>query len=160
MAATPGLTIRKLADRSVGQRVPMIDRRTGTTKLVNPDTPGEDHESWPLAGVRILDDPLPDPCKLSTNIIALGEREGWIELEGKEVVHRPGGPPQDVWRVTHSLVHVDAIVIKTVDGDVRYEVTRQPDKYVDGDDEASVTDDVYEAGDTIVDKFYLLKLVR
>jgi len=157
---TPGLTIRKLADRSGGHRVRVVDRRTGATKLVNPDTPGEDHEPWPLAGVKILDDPLPDPCMLSTNIVARGEHEGWIELEGKEVVHRPGGPPDDIWRQTHSLVHADVIVIKGVDGDVRYKVVRQPDKYVDGDDEAKVTDEIYQAGDTVVDKFYLLKLVR
>lgn len=174
MAGQPprGLTLRKLADKSVGERVSMLDAN-GARILVNPDTPGEDHEPWPLVGVRILDDPVPDPCRLSTNLVEQGLHEGWIEVEGDEMVHRPGGPPGNPWRLTHSLRHVDSIVIHTVDGDVEYEVTRQPDKYhgvvVEGpkgvtlyevDDDAEVTNEIYAAGETVVDKFYDLRLVR
>lgn len=154
-----GLTLRKLADKSVGERVAMLDAN-GARILVNPDTPGEDHESWPLVGVKILDDPVPDSCRLSTNIVEQGKYEGWISVEGEVMVHRPGGPPDNPWRLTHSLWHVDTVVIHTVDGDVRYEVTRQPDKYVeDGSDDDEVTYEIYENGQTVVDKFYDLKLV-
>jgi hypothetical protein len=53
------------------------------------------------------------------------------------------------------------VVFHFLDGDVRYEVTHQPDKYADpGDDETPVTEKVYKAGKTRVDHFYGLKLVE
>lgn len=154
-----GLMLRKLADKSVGTRVPMLDGN-GARILVNPDTPGEDHEPWPLVGVKILDDPLPDSCRLSTNLVEQGIHEGWMTVEGDEMVHRPGGPPGNPWRLTHSLRHIDALVIHSVHGDIRYEVTRQPDKYVEDGSDKKVTDEIYKDGRTIVDKFYDLKLVK
>lgn len=158
-ASAPGLRLRKLADRSEGSRITRYDPQTGAKKLVNPDTPGEDHEPWPLAGVQILDDPLPRTCRLSTGLVAQAAHEGWMTIEGGEMVHRPGGPPEDPWRVTHSLRHADELIIHTVDGDVRYTVTRQPDKYVEDGSNKKVTTEIYESGQTIVDKFYDLKLV-
>lgn len=163
MAARPepprGLQIRKLADRSSGDRVARYDPVTGAKKLVNPDTPGDDHEPWPLLGIQLLDDPPLRSCRVSTGMVAQGQHEGWIEVEGGEMVHRPGGPASDPWRLTHSFRQADAIVFKTVDGDVRYEVVRNPDKFVAGSDTDEVTDQIYAAGETVVDKFYDLRLV-
>lgn len=172
MPPIPGLNLRKLADKSSGERVTKFDPDTGAKRLVNPATPGDDHEPWPLAGVKILDDPIPTLVRLSTNIVELGRHEGWIELENEREVYRHGGPPENPRRLIHGLLHADAIIIKTIDGDVRFRVTRQPDKYavVDRDDSGKyldeitddkkkVTDEIYAAGNTKLDKFYDLKLV-
>lgn len=158
MAAS--LTIHKLADTSSGRRHVKYDAETGAKKLVNPDTPGDAHEPWPLAGVEIVGDP-PDECEVSTGFIARGKAEGWIELEGENVMHRPGGPPSNLWAVTHTFVQAKAIVFHLAGGDVTYKVMHQPDKYVaDGTDTAKVTEDHYAAGETRVDLFYGLKLMK
>ncbi len=170
-AQIAGLRIRKLADTSTGTRIDRFDPVTGARKLVDPSTPGEDHEPWPLAGVRIEGD-TPKSARLSTGLVQNGMHEGWITLEGSEPVHRPGGPPSNPWRVTHTFLHAEAIVIDTVDGPVRYRVVRQPDKYAvkdykNGsydelvpvvDDKAEVTDEVYANGDTDISWFYDVKL--
>jgi len=128
-----GLRIRKLADKT------------------------SDGPPWPLAGVR-LEGELPDECGVSTRFVAAGRVEGWIDVEGEQVVHRPGGPPEEPWRVTHTFVQADVIIFRFLDGDVRYRVTHQPDKYVDSDDDTEpVTDEVYAAGQTKVDFFYWLE---
>jgi hypothetical protein len=161
MAAS--LEIRKRADRSSGRRIKMADPdgTTGHThKLVNPDTPGQDHEPWPLAGVDVIGDP-PDECGLSTHFVARGIAEGWIEGEGEEVVHRPGGPASNKWAVTHTFLHYDALLFDFASGVVRYKVVRQPDKYVaDGTDKQKVTDEIYADGETQVDTFYWVKLQK
>lgn len=138
-----GLTIHKLADKSVTE------------------TPR------PLLGIRL--EPALDQARVPTNVVADGIAEGWITGEGETVVHRPGGPPDDLWRVTHTFRHFVALVFHTDDeGDVRYTVTHQPDKYADHDqatypdqvkkfkagDDTEVTDDIYAAGATRVDHFY------
>lgn len=151
-----GLTIRKRADKSTGRRDKAWDWRTGQWKLVNPDTPGDDHEPWPLAGVEAVGD-LPDECEVSTHFVARGISEGWIEGEDEEVVHRPGGPPDNQWAATHTFPQYSALVFKFADGDVRYTVAHNPDKYVaEGTDATKVTSEVYAAGETRVDAFYRL----
>ena len=151
MAATskpkPGLRLRKLADRTSGERVRLtrvpagaftIDETTGdavfdpaaaTSVLVNPATPGFDHEPWPFAGIRLEGGDPPKTATVSTSFVQNARAEGWMTVEGEQVVHRPGGPPEQPWRVTHTFVHADALVLHTVDGDVRYTVTQQPDKW-------------------------------
>ena len=94
---------------------------------------------------------------MSTTFVQQGIGEGWIEGVGGQLIHRPGGPPEDLWRVTHTFGHYDRLVLKTLDGDFVYDVIRQPDKYVTGDDEAKVTPDLYANGETQVDWFYDLK---
>lgn len=146
-----GLRVRKLADRA---------------------TPGQDGTSrYALAGVAIEGD-TPAETRVPTSWVLGAAREGWVELVNPRPVHRPGGPPGMEWAVTHTFVHADALVVKTVAGDVRYRVTHQPDKYADhaaatypdrvapfdGDDETPVTDEVYAAGATRVDWFYDLEL--
>lgn len=158
MTMAKRLELRKLADTSVGTREIRYDPSTGERKLVNPDTEGDDHEPWPLAGVVPVGD-LPDECQVSTSYIANAVAEGWATLEDEDVVHRPGGPPNNLWAVTHTFVQASAVVFHFVDGDVRYKVTHQPDKYVaEGTDKTKVTDELYAAGNTRVDAFYGLKL--
>lgn len=62
----------------------------------------------------------------------------------------------------HELLHADAFVFHTPDGDLRYEVVRQPDKYVAGDAKGTkrVTAEVYAAGDTEVEHFFTLRLIK
>lgn len=139
----PGLRIRKLAEEADGP----LPR--------------------PLAGVRLED--APDVVRVSTKVVAAGVAEGWVTLVGERVVHRPSGPAADPWGApAHTFRHADAVVFHTLDGDVTYRVTHQPDKYADygqatfpdavgeftGDDDTPVTSEVYAAGATRVDWFY------
>lgn len=171
------LSVRKLADKSVGTRVSRFDPETGERILVNPETNAA--EPWPLAGVEIVDE-APRYTRVPVSWVAKGRAEGWITLEGEEVVHRPGGPVENLWGTTHTFVHADALVIHTVDGDVRYEVVHQPDKYADDSTvendgkksenglvegtpntlspDTKVTDEHYANGDTRIDWFYGLEL--
>jgi hypothetical protein len=152
------LTIRKRADKSEGRReMVVVD---GRRRLVNPDTPGDDHEPWPLAGVAVVGD-LPDEVGLSTQFVAQGIAEGWISGEEIDVVHRPGGPADNQWAVTHTFVHYNKLTFDFEAGAAVYKVTHQPDKYVaEGTDKTKVTPEIYAAGETRVDKFYTLKLQK
>jgi hypothetical protein len=155
MAATV-LTVRKLADTSAGTRVNRYDQITGEKVLVNPDTGAV--EPWPLAGVEIVGE-VPEQTSVPTGWVAKAKAEGWVTVEGETVVHRPGGSPDNLWGTTHTFLHADSITIHTVDGDVKYNVVHQPDKYVeDGSDDDEVTDEIYQAGETRVDWFYGLEL--
>lgn len=127
--------------------------------LFNPATPEVEHEPWPLAGIEVVGDP-PKETVVPRSFVSRGRVEGWLDLEGEEVVHRPGGPADDPWRRTHTFIHAKAIVLKTVDGDVRYRVTKNPDKFVAGDHRAKVTDEIYAAGETEVVWTYHLKLEK
>lgn len=82
----------------------------------------------PLAGVRILGDPPQSPAP-STTLVNQGIAEGWIIREGERPVVRPAGPRTQPWAQNHTFMHADAIIFKTLDGDVRYRVVEQPDKY-------------------------------
>lgn len=159
------LRIRRLADKS--------EEAVREHPMDHPD-------KWPLAGIEIVDflgkpTTPPDVCRVSTALVDKGRAEGWIELVGENVVHRPGGPPDDLYRVTHTFKQADKIVFKTMSGEARYDVTHQPDKYVDTNeygpldreptpkptakaDAVEVTDEHYAAGHTRVDWFYDLKL--
>lgn len=154
------LRIRKLADKSDAQRIVKFDPDTGEKRLVNPLTPGDVHEPWPLAGIQ-FEGPPPAYTTVSQSFVTNALSEGWLSLENSRQVTRPGGPPEfrENPSQAHNFLHADALVFNTVDGAVRYKVLRQPDKYVEGDDEASVTDEVYNAGRTVVDWHYELELV-
>jgi hypothetical protein len=143
----PMLTIRKLADTSVGERVARYDELTGEKFLVNPET--NKRESWPLTGIAIENEGgPPKETAVGVDFVQIGKLEGWITLEGAEMAHFPGGPPESPWKITHSFEQADAIVIHTVDGDVRYRVVGQPGKH---------DDDTQESGKR-VDHFYTLRL--
>lgn len=137
-----GLTIRKLADKSEGERVVGYVARNFEVDadgvaffrpddleriLYNPATPGIEHEPWPSAGVRVEDSPR--YARIPTSSVLNWKAEGWLELEGETMVHRSGGPVENPWLVTHSFVHATAIVLNTVDGPVRYRVVENPDKW-------------------------------
>ncbi len=158
------LQVRLLADRTVGERVERFDPETGERKLINPATPGDDHEPWPLLGLEVVGE-APATCNPPTSWVERGVREGWLVLEGARPVVRPGGPPDDPMRrdperaIPHLFMHADVVVLKTVDGDVRYRVVRQPDKYVDDSpDDELMTDEHYAAGNSRIDWFYGLEL--
>lgn len=155
------LTLRKRADKSGGESV------------LYADLPGAPPGTWPFAGLEFVDG-VPDEAILPTSFVDRGISEGWIVPEGHRLVTRPAGRPEAPWQPTatasvpHVFHHYDALVFKTVDGDVRFSVTHQPDKYADyaeatysdrveefdGDDDTPVTDEIYAAGATRVDHFY------
>lgn len=148
------LAVRKLADRSV-ERIVRYNELTGEKILIDPET-GQP-SPYPFAGLAVEGE-VPARTRVSTKFIVRGVSEGWIEVAGTELAHRPGGPPEDPWATTHTFVHYDTVTLKTVDGDLVYKVVRQPDKYVAGDDEAKVTEEDYNSGNTQVDWFYELEL--
>lgn len=149
----PGLRIRKLADTTAGERVTRWNPDTGEKYLMNPAT-GEP-EPWPLAGVQVEGDP-PDACRVSTGFVDAAVADGWMERVGERVVHRPGGPRAKPWQETHTFVHCDELVMHLVDGDLRYRVTGQPDKYHGGPEGS----DAVEDPDAEVRHFYTLELSR
>lgn len=138
-----GLRIHRLADKSDGRGLP-----------------------WPLAGVRLLE--VPETVDVPTSVVETGLREGWIISEGGRIVNRPSRADRDDLSQPHTFVHYDRLTFRTVDGDIGYRVTHQPDKYADfgavtypgrveafdADDETPVTAEIYAAGATRVDHFY------
>jgi hypothetical protein len=83
----PGLTIRKLADRTAF-RVTRFNPETGEKYLADGDG---NPSPRPLLGVR-LEEPVADQVRVSTTVVNNGVAEGWITLEGAKTVSRPGGP--------------------------------------------------------------------
>jgi hypothetical protein len=157
--AESGLVIRKLADKTGEQRITMFDSTTGEKKLVNPATPGEDHEPWPFAGIRIENEGgPPKKAMLTTDLVAQAIAEGWIEVTGEKRVIKPAGSKENPWVGTppHVFLQYKTITIKTIDGDVTYNVKRNPDKY---DKNGEPTE---EAGDpdTEVVWYYELELTN
>jgi hypothetical protein len=145
----PGLRVRLLADRSGGE------------PARSANLPGAPPGTWPLAGVRVEGEP-PASCRIPTSWVARGIAAGWLTGEGHQVVTRPSGPAPDPWRpdkLPHIFHHYSALVLHIIDGDLRYRVTHQPDKYAaDGADTTPVTDAMYAAGATRVDHFYGVEL--
>lgn len=129
------LTVRKLADRSDGERVTRFHPVTGERVLVRPETveaAGFDYEQlsaepWPLAGVEPI--ALPSRCVVGCRFVDSAVAEGWAHLDDEAFVHRPGGPPEEPFRVTHTFRHASAITFLFVDAAVRYRVIRNPDKW-------------------------------
>lgn len=126
------LTIRKLADKSGSVRVTKFDPDTGEKKLVNPATPGDDHEPWPLAGAHFADasgNLVPPPPEITVPAGVVG-REPFIELVDATPKVVPAGPPEEPWRVPpHTFLQADRVVFHMVDGDHEYRVTKNPGKY-------------------------------
>lgn len=114
--------------------------------------------SWPLAGISIVDPP--QEVSIPQDYVMAARDQGWASVEDMNVVYRSSAPLDDpTAQAPHIFVHATAIVFRTVDGDVRYRVVHQPDKYAsDGDDDTPVTDGIYSAGNTRVDHFYRLEL--
>lgn len=130
------LAIRKLANREGQERVVRFDPVTGEKKLVNPATSGEDHEPWPMAGVR-FEGEAPDTISVPMSYIDIAVAEGWVTRINERGVVRPAGPSQEVWAsshtgIPHTFIQADEVVFHMIDGDYRYKVVRQPDKYAVG----------------------------
>ena len=111
----------------------------------------------PLAGIRIIGDPPHSPAP-STTVIDNGVREGWIIRENERPVTRPAGPRHAPLANTHSFVHADAVVFHTLDGDVRYRVVGQPDKYGPDGEPVESYDGIDDLGGCDVRWFYQLEL--
>jgi hypothetical protein len=167
------LTLRKLADKESVERVARFDPMTGAKFMVDPAT-GEP-SPWPLLGLAAPDG-WPRKTRVPVKTITRGIVEGWAELVNPQMVFRPGGPPEEPYRVTHAFTHADEIIFKGVNGNVRYKVTQQPDKYAARnrkvlssrkglslpviERDKLVTPDLYLAGQTEVTWYYELEAVH
>lgn len=161
------LELRRLADKSEGRRVQMFDVDTGEPKLVNPDTPGFDHEPWPTAGITIINqDGPPEFTTISTDYANQLVADGLLTRTNERAVTRPAGPYHAPWSVPpHTFIHADTLVFHDKErGDVAYTVIRQPDKFVeDGLDIPVDSYDKLAPEDmplTSVEHFYNLELVK
>jgi hypothetical protein len=155
------LTIRKLANKEDQERVRKFDPETGQPKLVNPATPGEDHEPWPLLGVVVEGQP-PKYTTAGVAWVNAACAEGWMRRIGERAVARPGGPPNAPWSTVHTFVQADRLEIEDYDrGVVTYRVVQNPDKFwASGEpvEEYGFASDEELAG-TEVQHFYELMLV-
>lgn len=150
------LTVRKLADKTGQERVKKFDAATGEPKLVNPATPGEDHEPWPLLGVTFEGDP---PVKTTAGVawVNTAIQEGWLRRVNERPVVRPGGPLANPWAVSHTFIHADRMIFKDHErGFVGYKVIRNPDKYTD--DGNPLAEYGSEPEPSEVNWFYVLEL--
>lgn len=129
-----GFRIRKLANTSSGSREKRYDPVTGEAYLVDPDSWELNDRStwvpspWPSLGV-VAEGELPKKTVLNTGFVQKALAENFAEMENRSIVHRPGGPEEDPWRVTHSFVQADSITFHFSDQDVKYKVLENPDKY-------------------------------
>jgi len=135
-----GFRVRKLADKSSGERVKRFNPETGDSYLADPATWDKDDPSthvatpWPSLGV-VIEGELPEKTALNTGFVNKAVAEGWAELYNRRVVHRPGGPEDDPWKVTHTFVQADSITFHFADGDVSYNIVKNPDKYPESKNE-------------------------
>lgn len=114
-----GLRVRKLAgEPGSGPHYP--DHVTG------------EPSARPFAGVAFLDERLnrtdqpPKHIRVPHDFVS---REPWIETVGTKGVVKPAGPSANPFAKTHTFVHADELVLHMADGDYRYKVVGQPDKY-------------------------------
>jgi hypothetical protein len=114
-----GLRVHKLAG-APGSGVVHNDHATGLPSLL------------PLAGVVFTDRSgitVDTPQRLIRVPNDYVEREPWVEMVGVRAQARPAGPPTNPWQKSHAFLHADEIVLHMRDGDYRYRVVGQPDKY-------------------------------
>lgn len=131
-ASATGLSFRKLADKSRGERLEWKDR-DGNKHLINPEN-GK-REPWPLIGV-LIEGEKPARCEISMAFVDKAVSEGWMTRVGERVVTAPGGPPRNPNAKTHVFHQCDEIIIHAVElcglepvkVDVRYKVLRNPAK--------------------------------
>lgn len=79
----------------------------------------------------------------------------WFEPVNPSVVVRPAGPADQPFAKQHDFPQAEAFILHMADGDYRYRVVHQPDKYDDETGEPSMN-----AGDptTHVDWFFVCEL--
>lgn len=161
------LELRRLADKRGQRREVRFDPVTGDRKLVNPDTPGEDHEPWPTLGMTIVNaDGPPELTTISTDYANQLVADGLLTRQSERAVTRPAGPYSAPWSVPpHTFIHADALVFNDHErGPVYYKVIRQPDKFFEEGSDTVVEnyDNLHEEDlpRTSVEHFYNLQLVR
>lgn len=118
------LVVRKLAEKEGHTRLRM--NVGGEDRLVNPETPGVEHESYPLRGYLLVD--APENVSVGMDWLKKQVAEGWVSTDGEDMVFKPGGPPDNPWAVTHTFTQWDEVTFHCYDGDVTYQVTRNADK--------------------------------
>lgn len=134
------LQVRKLADKSRGERVARYDPHTGEKTLANPAT-GKD-EPWPTLGWEPIGD-LPTRTAVSTSTMRRWIVEGFVTGDTGDrplggIVMRPGGPESNPWLIDpekvipHTFQHFDHVTFWFLSGPVTYRVTENPDKWHDG----------------------------
>lgn len=121
-----GLTVRHLADKSKGNRTTIYDPHQGRTCLVNPET-GK-MEPWPSLG-WVIQSKAHKFTNIPMKTALQWKDEGFAVLKNERIVHAPGGTVKEPWKVTHTFVNADAIVLRCTDGIVTYKVIHQPGKY-------------------------------
>lgn len=136
----PNLVIRKLADQDA-EREKIFHPVTGDPILLEPEAAEQavaalaeimatvEPSPRPFLGIQVEGE-TPETTTVGERWVAAGRSEGWLEVEGEEVIYRTSGPPENPYGPPpHVFVHYTAIILKTVDGDVRYKVTENPDKW-------------------------------
>lgn len=120
-----------------------------------PDEP--DFSAKPFGGVSFTDDRgrnVDEPPASFTVPSDYPDHHHWFEVVNPSMVVRPAGPADQPFAKQHNLPQAEAFILHMRDGDYRYRVVRQPDKY---DAKGKVAD---RAGDpaTSVDWFYVAEL--
>lgn len=141
-----GLVLRKLADQT-GERVAITNPLTGVRELYEPDNAsilrerlaqvfdGIEPSPYPFLGLRIENDGgPPGQTAVSKDLVAQGRAEGWLSTVPEEVepTFRSSGPRDNAFGAPpHVFLHYQQVIFHTVEGDVVYAVTENPDKWPD-----------------------------
>jgi hypothetical protein len=134
-----GLSVRRLADKTNddGSRI-TVKGKDGKMRVVDKGT-GKP-KPWPSRGWIIQNyiwdesnqkrvPHIPPRVGIPMKSLNKWREMGFATVEGERPVHSPGGNKENPWKITHTFIHVDVIVLHTLEGDVRYKVVRQPGKY-------------------------------
>lgn len=142
----PGLGVMILADDSPNATV-MPDSASGEPSLRG------------FAGVVFIDrisKVQVDPPETFTVPHDYVDKHHWIEVVNPTAVVRAAGSAEKPYAKTHTFPHAEALVLHMADGDYRYRVVRQPDKYFDNGGAAVA--DVGGDPNTRVDWYYVVEL--
>ncbi len=160
--------VRHLADKSSGKRVKGFNPETGDKYLVNPNNDNK-REGWPSKGYK-FDSEVHKQAEIPTQTLERWERDGFVQLIGKQLVTFPGGPPDDPWRLTaadgrtlvHNVVQCNEVIFTCHDGtSYRYHVAHNPGKYYVMDDLPVIEDmDRYGDEETYMDNFYHVERIE
>lgn len=107
---------------------PMIVRLRGSEGNLDALRAYAFEKPGPLGSAPEQSDP-PKRTIVPSKWVDRGRLEGWITVEGEQVVTRSAGPESAPWSKTHTFVHLDYVILKAEGGDLRYKVMANPDKY-------------------------------
>lgn len=148
------MEIRKIPDKSRGERLTRFDPETGRKFLVNPANGRQ--EGWPLAGMQFEGDP-PKLCRVPHSWVLTGIDEGWIVAENYRTVTSPGGPPERPWdsRRVHNFPQADFLTLNCKKcGGKRYKVTLNPGKFFDEDGALVGADNIKRYGEAATVRWF------